>query len=318
MTTGDGRINQDGINRVKRALFALAYNDGGLISRMSESTDDNVNGITNALSNAAPAIAQVQAGMQNSTLHNYDLSAIADAVKKLSTLRDQNKPVAKYLQEQSLFGEDSGELKEILSVLDRYKRAPNKIAAFLKKTASNIQEQGDPRQGSLFGENEPASLIDLIKQARQEVENNGQTTPMFSLNGEVDTTIDNIVDNKDLTPQQKLIKSFGEMLGVQTIFFNNENGDFHGAHANGISYINVNSKMPISKVFWHESMHRLKANNPKLYQRLVEAAGITDAQRDAYLKETERTDLVTDEEIGEEILADKWKTLLNTVGFCRA
>lgn len=107
MTTSDGRINQDGINRVKRALFALAYDDGGLISRMSESTDDNVRGATNALLTAAPAIAKVRAGMKNGTLHKYDLSAIADAVKKLSALRNQNKTVANYLQEQSLFGEDS-------------------------------------------------------------------------------------------------------------------------------------------------------------------------------------------------------------------
>ena len=60
---------------------------------MSESTDDNVKGVTNALSNAAPSIAQVQAGMQNGTLHKYDLSAIADAVEKLSDLREEGKTV---------------------------------------------------------------------------------------------------------------------------------------------------------------------------------------------------------------------------------
>ncbi|MBQ6298641.1 MAG: glucosaminidase domain-containing protein [Selenomonadaceae bacterium] len=318
LTTSDGKINQDGINRVKRTLFALAYGDEGLISRMSESTDDNVRGVTNSLLNAAPTIAKVQAGMKNGTLHKYDLSAISDAVKKLSALRDQNKPVANYLQEQSLFGEDSAEMKEILSALDRYKRAPNKIAAFLKKTASNIQEQGDPRQGSLFGESEPAPLIDLIKQARQEVENNGQTMPMFSLNGEVDTTIDNFVDDKDLTPQQKLQQDFGNKLGAQTVFFNNENGDFHGAHANGTSYINVNSKMPIGKVFWHEASHWLKSNNAKLYDELAKAAGITDAQRDAYLKETGRTDLVTDEEIDEEIIADLFEDVAKRSGLLQS
>lgn len=69
------------------------------------------------------------------------------------------------------------------------------------------------------------------------------------MQGTGDDRIDNFVDDKDLTPQQKLIKSFGEKLGVKVMFFRNENGDFHGAHANGISYINVNSKMPIGKVF---------------------------------------------------------------------
>ncbi|MBQ3451212.1 MAG: hypothetical protein IJG32_02980, partial [Selenomonadaceae bacterium] len=174
LTQHDGSINQDGINRVKRALFALAYGDEGLIARMSESTDDNVRGATNALLNAAPTIAKVQAGMKNGTLHKYDLNSISDAVKKISALRNEGKPVQKYLQEQSLFDEDSAEMKEILSFLDKNKRAPNKIAAFLKKIASNIQGQGDPRQGNLFGEKKPAPLIDLIKRARADVENGGQ------------------------------------------------------------------------------------------------------------------------------------------------
>ncbi|MBR0288358.1 MAG: hypothetical protein IJQ82_05210, partial [Selenomonadaceae bacterium] len=524
LTQSDGKINQDGINRVQRALFALAYGDNGLISRMSESTDDNVRGATNALLNAAPTIAKVQAAMENGTLHKYDLSAIADAVKKLSALRDEGKPVQKYLQEQSLFAEhaDSAESKEILSFLDKSKHAPNKISTFLKKIASNIQSQGDPHQGNLFGlSDEPKPLMDIIKKARQDVENNGEQdlfaqeekseqkseTPKqeskpeesdeqkidrraeelleevateghlplpkfdtkalaieigkngkgqsavhivgkvpnrdaykrlatelkylslklgghkdkneifdfkseedakvfanalekyFALTTEekqsrisageekakaqaeknkadlekrvsqisdeekqaqaqkilnaldrgvltlneaisnveniinpkkpnkrnkhskqdnVDTRIDNIVADEDLTPQQKLLQTFGKKLGVKVKFFSNEDGDFHGAHKSGTSYINVNSKMPIGKVFWHESMHWLKANNPKLYQSLVKAAGITDAQRQAYLEQTGRDDLETDEEIDEEIIADQFEDVAKRTGLLQS
>ena len=313
LTTSDGAISQDGINRVRRALFAAAYGDEGLISRMSESTDDNVRGVTDALLSAAPAIAKVRAGMKNGTRHNYDLNAINDAVKKLSALRDQGKPVKKYLQEQSLFGEDSAQAKEILTVLDRYKRAPNKIAAFFKKIASNIQAQGDPRQENLFGKNEPAPLINLIRQAKEEVENNGQTKPLFSKQGEVDTDTGDIVDDKDLTPQQKLLKSFGEKMGVKVVFFR---GDprFHGVRKNGISYLNVNSNKPLGKVFWHEVTHWLKHNNPELYNQLTEAAQISDEQRDAFLEQSERTDLETDEEIDEEIIADQMEDVASRTG----
>ena len=314
LTTNDGSISQDGINRVRRALFAAAYGDEGLISRMSESTDDNVRGVTNALLSAAPAIAKVQAAMKNGTLHNYDLSAIIDAAKKLSALRNEGKPVAKYLQEQSLFDEDSAETKEILTVFDRYKRAPNKIAAFFKKIASNIQAQGDPHQENLFGKNEPAPLIDLIRQAKDTVENNGQTKPLFSREGEVDTRIENFVDEKDLNPQQKILTDFGKKLGVQTVFFQNADGNFHGAHARGTTYLNVNSKKPLGKIFWHESMHWLKHNNPKLYNRLTEAVQISDAQRDAFLEQSKRTDLETDEAIDEEILADQMEDVAKRSG----
>ena len=93
-----------------------------------------------------------------------------------------------------------------------------------------------------------------------------------SKQGEVDTRIDNIVEEKDLTPAQKLLKSFGEKLGVKTVFFSNKDGNFHGAHAGNTSYINVNSKMPHGKVFWHESSHWLKNNNSDLFDEFAKAA----------------------------------------------
>lgn len=131
---------------------------------------------------------------------------------------------------------------------------------------------------------------------------------------DVDTRIDNFVEDKDLTPQQKLLKSFGDMLGVKTVFFRNEDGNFHGAHDGNITYINVNSNKPLGKVFWHEALHWLKANNPELYQQLVKAAGITDAQRQAYLEETGRTDLEDDAAIDEEILADQMEDAAKRTG----
>ena len=174
LTQSDGKISQDGIKRVERALFAHAYDDNGLISRMSESTDNNVQGVTNALLTAAPSIAKIKAAMAEGKLHKYDLSAIVNAVKKLSALRDEGKPVAKYLQEQNFFSEDPAELREFLSLFERYKRSPKRIAQALKKIASNIKEQGEPSKENLFGKNEPVPLIDLIKQANEIVANQGQ------------------------------------------------------------------------------------------------------------------------------------------------
>lgn len=140
----------------------------------------------------------------------------------------------------------------------------------------------------------------------------------YSLTGTGDTRIQNFVADNALTPQQKLIQSFGEKLGVKTTFFRNDNSDFHGAHAGNTSYINVNSEMPLGQVFWHESMHWLKNNNPKLYQQLVKAAGITDEQRQAYLEKTERTDLKTDDEINEEIIADYFEDVAKRNGLLQS
>ena len=76
--------------------------------------------------------------------------------------------------------------------------------------------------------------------------------------------------------------------------------------------------MPLGKVFWHESMHWLKANNPKLYQQLVKVAGITDEQRQAYLDRTQRNDLETDEAIDEEIISDQFEDVAKRSGLLQS
>ena len=130
---------------------------------------------------------------------------------------------------------------------------------------------------------------------------------------DVDTTISEYVAQKDLTSAQKLLQDFGRKLGTRVIFFKGDER-FHGQHSNGITYLNVDSNMSLGKVFWHETMHWLKANNPSLYKFLVKAAKITDKQRQEYLDRTGRNDLKTDEEIDEEIISDMFEDVAKRTG----
>ena len=143
-------------------------------------------------------------------------------------------------------------------------------------------------------------------------------TARYSREGNVNYDTSNIVDPKALTSSQKLWQDFSDALGVKTVFFNNPNGHFHGVFKDGITFLNVNSKKGLGDVFWHESFHWLKANNPKLYAKLVEAAGITQAQRKAFLERTGRTDLTTNEEIDEEILADQMSDVAKRTGLMQS
>lgn len=177
-TDKNGNINADGINRVKRAVFARAYGDEGLISKMSESTDDNVRNVSNGLMSVAPNMASLQIRMEAGELHNYDIGKpISEAVQKLSTLRDEGTPISAYLNQQSAFEEyqDSNEMKDILAFLDENKRKPKRIAQFLNKIADVIRAQGDPRQVQLIEGGEPMSLSDIISLARQSVEESGSS-----------------------------------------------------------------------------------------------------------------------------------------------
>lgn len=130
----------------------------------------------------------------------------------------------------------------------------------------------------------------------------------------INTDTSNTVAEKDLTPAQKLLVSFGKKLGVRVVFFDNPDENFRGVHRKGVTYLNVNGNKELGKVFWHESLHWLRNNNQRLYQELVKAEDITDAQRKAYLEKSKRTDLNSNDEINEKILCDMMDDVAKRTG----
>ena len=168
-TDEHGNVNADGIQRVKRALFSLAYNDDGLIDKMAESTDDNIRNVSRGLMSAAPAFARVNLAVKDGQAYEYDAAkTISDAVKHLDALRREGKPVKDYLNEQSMFSEyqDTDEVREVLRFLDENKRSGKKIGIFLNDMARSILEQGSPNQTSLM-DGGRATLGEIVKAAER-------------------------------------------------------------------------------------------------------------------------------------------------------
>ena len=179
-TDKKGEVNSDGIKRVKNVLSAFAYQDDDLIARMAESTDNNVKNLSEALIDVSPTMAKLQYRMNNGRLYNYDVGKnISEAVEKLSSLRDQNVKLEDYLKQQKLFDQDAPEMLEILKFFDENKLKKANVSQFLKEMASGIEAQGSPDNESEisfdFGEEyqkpQPAPLLEIIKAARDKVEN---------------------------------------------------------------------------------------------------------------------------------------------------
>ena len=124
----------------------------------------------------------------------------------------------------------------------------------------------------------------------------------WSKQGTHQATIDNFVDPKDLTPQQRSIGELGKQLGTPILFFKGSE-ELNGAHANGITYLNVDSKVDPHWTFWHESGHWLKAQYPDLVKDVINNLNITKIQINAFREHTQRYDL-SDDEVREEIFAD--------------
>ena len=172
-----GHVNADGIQRVKRALFSLAYGDDELISKMAESMDDNIRNISNALMAAAPSMASLNIKIRDGRAYNIDLAGtISEATKRLDYLRQNGQPVENYLSNQSMFSEyqDTPEMQEVLRYFDKNKRKSKNVAKFIERAVDSIDSMGDPNQETLIT-TEEKTLGDVIRQAEGDVEDGGQT-----------------------------------------------------------------------------------------------------------------------------------------------
>lgn len=413
----DGHVNADGIQRVKRALFALAYGDDELIAKMAESTDDDIRNVSNGLMSAAPMVARLS--VKKGVPYVKELQdAISDAVKQLDTLRRSGESVKDYLGAQALFTEheDSAEMRAILSFLDENKRSGKRIAAFFSRTAKTLDELESPSGNELF-DTEMPSLMDVLDGAQKYAENGGQeglfgdnaqevadaikkkqSSPMSDAHspernvqndsadtvssganispneaeGKQEPTLENILQlapslkkaaleygAKDeggkvtfadeerkqeflkvakallgaaerktsarrqeslkemldgirlipptrVSPRKRVIADWGREMGVSVVFFKGD-PSLHGFHQDGVTFLNVDSEITPQWTFWHEAMHWMKANNPDIYNDLVEAIrdaeGFTKEQLDAYRREIGAPEM-SDADVIEEMIAD--------------
>ena len=170
----DGHVNADGIQRVKRALFACAYGDDELVAKMSESTDDDIRNVSNGMMAAAPMMARLS--VKKGVPYVKELQdAIGAAVKQLDALRASGESVKDYLGAQALFAEheDSAEMRAILSFLDENKRSGKRIATFFSRVATTLDKMETPSGNELFDAEMP-SLMDVLEGARGYAVSGGQ------------------------------------------------------------------------------------------------------------------------------------------------
>ena len=173
--TKTGKISQAGITRVKNAVFAKAYGDDFLLTKMSESTDNNIRNVMNSMLAVAPKVAMLNDGMEKGLFYSYPLSdVISGSAKTLISLREQNKPVKFYLEETSLISENENQnsINDVLQFIDRNKRSGKTITAFFNELCNEIELQGHPDQGALIPTENP-TMEEVINIAEGKVENNG-------------------------------------------------------------------------------------------------------------------------------------------------
>ena len=158
--TPDGSLSQEGLSRVRNAVFAKAYGDSQAVTKLAESTDNNVKNITTAMLMAAPRVATMKNFIQKGQLYPLDLTVeISQAMGKLSSLRDQGTNVDDYLNQQHLdpsMDDLTSEAKLVLSTFNTFKNSARKMADTLLAYTDLVEAIGDPNQVQMFAQPVPS------------------------------------------------------------------------------------------------------------------------------------------------------------------
>ncbi|EXA69045.1 transglycosylase SLT domain protein [Acinetobacter baumannii 984213] len=162
--TSDGRLSQEGKRRIESAIVQRAYGDSNLVTRLSENLDDDSKNVLNALLRAAPQLSQLNDLVkQGGRFENTISQDLAQAAQKLTDLKANGLQVRDYLNQGQLIDDGlSDGARRFLDVFNNRKSA-KAISESINSEIQTIENMGDPRQGSLFGETpEEKAALDVI------------------------------------------------------------------------------------------------------------------------------------------------------------
>lgn len=163
--TGDGRLSQEGKRRIESAIVQRAYGDSNLVTRLSENLDDDSKNVLNALLRAAPQLSQLNDLVkQGGRFENSISKDLAQAAQKLSDIKANGQTVRDYLDQGQLIDDGlSDGARRFLEVFDNNRKSAKAIGESISSEIHAIENMGDPRQGSLFGDTpEGQAALDVI------------------------------------------------------------------------------------------------------------------------------------------------------------
>lgn len=165
LVTKDGLLSQTGLERAQNAIFAKAYNDANLSEKLSESLDNDMKNVTNAMLAVAPRGAELRTDIDNGTAYDIDVTKdILDGVRLYSDAKQQGWTIEEWQNQSRLFGDYSEEAQRIAQFIEDNRRSSKKLREFFGDMYSEVEKLGDPNQESLFG-TEDVSRSEILDRA---------------------------------------------------------------------------------------------------------------------------------------------------------
>jgi len=185
MMTADGMLSQQGLQRIRNAVFAKAYGDPDIVAMMAESTDANVRNVLAGMLRAAPAVARLKELIDSGARYPIDVTGdLVLAVRQFSQLKRDGMKVKDMLDQGALF--DTGirpEVQNLMIGLEENARAPKRVAELIGRTIDEIDRLGDPRQANMFGDLVQPTGAELVNAAIESIRRDfevKQTADLFS------------------------------------------------------------------------------------------------------------------------------------------
>lgn len=169
MTDAAGMLSQAGLERVQNAVFAKAYGSAELSARLSESLDNDMKNVTNALMATAARAVRLREGIKDGNI--YDLDIVDDVIRGVELyeiVKAGGRTVAQWQQQMQLLDDYSPWAQWMAAFLEKNKASSKKIRETLNDLYSEIEGLGDPKQITMFGGgNQDATKQDIFRRAGQ-------------------------------------------------------------------------------------------------------------------------------------------------------
>ena len=152
LVTGNGLLSQAGLERAKNAIFAYAYGNPDLMARYSESLDNDMKNVTNALMQSAPAAVALRTAIEQGAAN--DVPAVQTVLKGLEIYGESKrtgKTVAEQVAQMDLLDEDNWSAAFIAEFIEANKRSAKQLRTLFNSLYDAVEAYGDPKQESLFG-----------------------------------------------------------------------------------------------------------------------------------------------------------------------
>lgn len=187
LITPEGGLTADGARRVQAAMFYRAFEDHKLLSRMAESVDDDMKGISGVLTKLAPRVAQMRDEMERGQIAKEGdfIPALVEAIGQIANFRARGEDLSGFNAQADAFAEPLAEdVQDIMAAM--FNPAGTRLASkaavekFIEKAVEGAMKQ-DTSTSDLPGVEAvpPKSSVEIVKNARKAAETDEDQTAFF-------------------------------------------------------------------------------------------------------------------------------------------